>query len=489
MPHSHTHTESEWETIIGLEIHAELNTKSKLFSVAPNRFGDEPNVNITEVCTGQPGALPVLNEEAVKKAVQFGCAINAKIPYFSKFDRKSYFYPDSPRNFQITQFDEPIVVGGEVIAEVDGVEMTFGVDRAHLEDDAGMLKHFSNFAGVDYNRAGVPLIEIVSKPCIHSSKQASAYAMAVRAILQYIDASDCNMEEGSLRIDTNISVRKKGEKHFRNKIEIKNMNSFSFMEMAIEAEVKRQIREYEANPDKDPNEVILQSTYRWDPDKKQTVMMRRKEGADDYRYFPEPDLPPILVTQAYIDEIKKGLPELPLQRERRYIHDLGLAPDSAFILVSEKKLADYFEEALKTHMNAKVICNWIITEFAGRLKESGKSLLETGIAPSHVAKLVKMIDDKVITGRIAKSVADAMVATPGTDPEAIVAANPDFQPVHDTGEIEILVDKVLAENPQSIADYKAGRDKAFAFLVGQVMKLSRGKASPEIVNQLLKSKM
>jgi aspartyl-tRNA(Asn)/glutamyl-tRNA(Gln) amidotransferase subunit B len=218
-------------------------------------------------------------------------------------------------------------------------------------------------------------------------------------------------------------------------------------------------------------------------------MMRRKEGADDYRYFPEPDLPPILVTQAYIDEIKKGLPELPLQRERRYVHDLGLAPDSAFILVSEKKLADYFEEALKTHMNAKVICNWIITEFAGRLKESGKSLLETGIVPSQVAKLVKMIDDKVITGRIAKSVADAMVAAPGTDPEAIVAANPDFQPVHDTGEIEILVDKVLAENPQSITDYKAGKDKAFAFLVGQVMKLSRGKASPEVVNQLLKSKM
>lgn len=487
MTHSHKH--SDWETIIGLEIHAELNTKSKLFSVAPNRFGDEPNVNITEVCTGQPGALPVLNVEAIRKAVQFGCAINAKIPPFSKFDRKSYFYPDSPRNFQITQFDEPIVVGGEVVAEVEGEEMTFYVDRAHLEDDAGMLKHFSNFAGVDYNRAGVPLIEIVSKPCIHSAKQASAYAMAVRAILQYIDASDCNMEEGSLRIDTNISVRKKGEKEFRNKVEIKNMNSFSFMEMAIEAEVKRQIREYESHPDKDPQEVIQQSTFRWDPEKKQTVLMRRKEGADDYRYFPEPDLPPILVSQAYVDEIRAGLPELPLQRERRYVKELGVSPDSAFILVSEKRLADYFEEALKTHMNPKAVCNWVITEFAGRLKESGKSIVETKILPAHVGMLVKMIDSKAITGRIAKSVADDMVTHPGKSPEEIVAANPDYQPVHDTGEIEQLVDKVLAENPQSIEDYRAGREKAFAFLVGQVMKLSRGKASPEVVNTLLKGKI
>jgi aspartyl-tRNA(Asn)/glutamyl-tRNA(Gln) amidotransferase subunit B len=421
--------------------------------------------------------------------VQFGCAINATIPPFSKFDRKSYFYPDSPRNFQITQFDEPIVVGGEVVAEVDGVEKTFAVDRAHLEDDAGMLKHFSNFAGVDYNRAGVPLIEIVSKPCIHSAKEASAYAMAVRAILQYIDASDCNMEEGSLRMDTNISVRKKGEQGFRNKIEIKNMNSFSFMEMAIEAEVKRQIREYESNPNKDPNEVIQQSTYRWDPEKKQTVLMRRKEAADDYRYFPEPDLPPILVSAAYVEEIRNNLPELPLQRERRYVHDLGISPDSAFILVSEKKLADYFEEALKTHHNPKLVCNWIITEFAGRFKESGKSLHDTAIRPAHVGGLVKLIDTKVITGRIAKSVADDMVAKPGTAPEEIVAANPDYQPVHDTGEIAILVDKVLAENPQSVQDYKAGRDKAFAFLVGQVMKLSKGKASPDVVNELLKSKM
>lgn len=480
---------ANWETVIGLEIHAELNTKSKLFSVAPNRFGDEPNTNITEVCTGQPGALPVLNKEAVRKAVQFGCAINAKIAKFSKFDRKSYFYPDSPRNFQITQFDEPIVIGGTVVAELHGHEIAFAVNRVHLEDDAGMLKHFSTFAGVDYNRAGVPLIEIVSEPCIHSPQEAVAYCMAVKAILQYIDASDCNMEEGSLRVDANISVRPKGEKTLRNKIEIKNMNSFSNMEMALEAEIKRQIREYTNHPNKDHKDVIQQATYRWDPDKKETVIMRRKEQADDYRYFPEPDLPPIVLTDAYINQIKEALPELPLQRERRYIKDLGLPPDNAFLIVSDKPSADYFEEALKICGNARSLCNWMVVEFSGRLKDTGKTLVEYGIPSGHIAKLVKMIDAGTITGKIAKSVADDMVANPGKDPEEIVKANPDYQPVHDTGEIGILVDQVLAANPSSIADYRDGREKAFGFLVGQVMKLSRGKASPQVVNDLLKERI
>lgn len=480
---------SEWEVVIGLEIHAELNTKSKLFSSAPNRFGDEPNTNISEVCTGQPGALPVLNKEAVKKAVQFGCAINANVAKYSKFDRKSYFYPDSPRNFQITQYDEPIVIGGTVIAEVDGKEQSFAVNRAHLEDDAGMLKHFTNFAGVDYNRAGVPLLEIVSEPCIHSAKEASAYAMAIKAILQYIDASDCNMEEGSLRMDVNVSIRKQGEKELRNKTEIKNMNSFSNMELAIDAEIKRQIREYTANPDKPHKEVISQSTYRWDPETKQTVLMRSKEQAMDYRYFPEPDLLPIVLTDAYINEIRAALPELPLQRERRYVSAMGLPPHNAFILTSDKPLADYFEECLKICPNARSLCNWLIVEFAGRFKDTGKSLLTSGITPQQVAKLVNMIDKGLITGKIAKSVADDMVATPGKDCEAIVAENPDYSPVHDQGEILLLVDKVLSENAQSIEDYKSGRDRAFAFLVGQVMKLSRGKASPQVVNDLLKKRI
>lgn len=479
----------KWETVIGLEIHAELNTKSKLFSRAPNRFGDEPNTNISEVCTGQPGALPVLNKEAVRKAVQFGCAINAKIAPFSKFDRKSYFYPDSPRNFQITQFDEPTVIGGTVIAEVGGEEKAFAVNRVHLEDDAGMLKHFSTFAGVDYNRAGVPLIEIVSEPCIHSPKEAVAYAMAVKAILQYIDASDCNMEEGSLRVDANVSVRLKGEQELRNKTEIKNMNSFSNMEMAIQSEINRQIKEYMAHPARPVNEVIAQATYRWDPEKKQTVLMRTKERAQDYRYFPEPDLVPIILSEAYIEEVRSSLPELPLQRERRYVAQLELSPHSAFVLTSEKALADYFEECLKTCSNARSLCNWLIVEFAGRLKDTGKTMLTCGIPPQQVSKLVNMIDKGTITGRIAKDVADDMLAHPEKDCERIVAENPDYSPVHDQGEIARLVDQVVAEHPQSVADYKAGRDKAFGFLVGQVMKLSRGKASPQVVNDLLKQKV
>lgn len=478
-----------WETVIGLEIHAELNTKSKLFSTAPNRFGDEPNTNITEVCTGQPGALPVLNKEAVKKAVQFGLAIDATIAKFSKFDRKSYFYPDSPRNFQITQFEEPIVIGGCVIAEVDGEEKAFQVNRVHLEDDAGMLKHFPTFAGVDYNRAGVPLIEIVSEPCIHNSKEAVAYAMAVRAILQYIDASDCNMEEGSLRIDANISVRPIGEKGLRNKIEIKNMNSFSNMAIAIESEIKRQIKEYTSNPDVPHAQVIKQSTYRFDPAKKDTVLMRLKEQAEDYRYFPEPDLVPIILTEKYIEDIRTTLPELPLQRERRYINELKLSPDSAFILTSDKLIADYFEEARKHCSNAKALCNWIIIEFAGRFKDTGKTIVNSGIPSSHLAKLICMIDEGKITGRMAKDIADDMVANPGKDPESIVSENPDYNPVSDHSEIEKFVDIVIAENPQSIVDFKAGRDKAFAFLVGQVMKMTKGKATPSIVNELLKKKI
>jgi len=490
MTNKHNHpSHDNWEAVIGLEIHVELNTKSKLFSSAPNHFGDEPNRNITEVCTGQPGALPVLNKEAVRKAVQFGCAIQAEIAKFSKFDRKSYFYPDSPRNFQITQYDYPIVKGGTVIAEVDGVEMSFAVNRAHLEDDAGMLKHFSTFAGVDYNRAGCPLIEIVSEPCIHTAREAVAYATAVKAILQYIDVSDCNMEEGSLRVDTNISVRPKGEKGLRNKIEIKNMNSFSYMEMAIKAEIFRQIEAYEKHPHLPHETVIHHSTYRWDPEKKETVLMRRKESADDYRYFPEPDLVPIVLTDAYIDEIKQGLPELPLERERRYVRDFGLSPHQAFALTSEKRLADYFEIALKGCSNARSLSNWILVEFPGRLKDKGQDVISIGIKPEHLTSLINFIEKGKITGKIAKSVVDDMVANPGKDPSEIISANSDYQPLDDQAEIERMVDSVLASQTQSIVDFKAGRDKAFAFLVGQVMKMCKGKASPQIVNDLLKQKI
>lgn len=481
--------EREWEAVIGLEIHAELNTKSKLFSAAPNRFGDAPNSNISVVCTGQPGALPVLNKEAVHKAVLLGCALGAQVCRFSKFDRKSYFYPDSPRNYQITQFDQPIILGGQVTAEVDGEDKVFTVNRAHLEDDAGMLKHHPTCACIDYNRAGVPLIEIVSDPCIHSPQEAVAYARMMRAILQYIDICDCNMQEGSLRFDANISVRPRGESTLRHKVEIKNMNSFSIMEMALTAEIKRQITAYRKQAKADPSSVITQDTYRWDPDLGKTVLMRRKENADDYRYFPEPDLVPIVLSEAYIEEIRAELPELPLERERRYVDNFGLARQSAFLLASDKVLADYFEEALSVSDNARGLSNWLITEFPGRLRESGKSLWELGIPAKHVGKLLVLIDSQSITGKIAKQVASDMIANPSLDPEEIVAGNPDYQAVHDITEIESLVYQVIEQNPQSVADFRGGKQKAFGFLVGQVMKLSRGKASPQVVNQLLKDKV
>lgn len=481
--------QSGWEAIIGLEIHVQLNTQTKIFSLAPNRFGDEPNTNIDSISTGQPGTLPVLNKAAVAKAVQFGCAVGSKIAKFSQFDRKSYFYPDSPRNFQITQFEHPLIVGGSVSAEVDQEIITFPIEHAHLEDDAGMLKHFSSFAGVDYNRAGVPLIEIVSEPCMHSAKEAVAYAMTIRSIMLYLEASDCNMEEGALRIDANISVRRKGEKQLRNKIEIKNMNSFSNMEIAIDSEIKRQVRLYNENPDTDPDLIIQRGTYRFDIEKGENILMREKEEAADYRYFPEPDLLPLVITDEYIETIRASLPELPHQRFKRYSEELELSTYNASILIADKKLSDFFETGLEHTKNAKSLCNWITVEFVGRLKEKGISLSKSGIESRHIANLVEMIDKGTITGRMAKEIADIMVENPGKDSSTIVEENPQFKPLEDVSEIEPIVDRVIEENPQSIADYKAGRTKALAFLVGQIMKQTKGKASPAIVNKLLITKI
>jgi aspartyl-tRNA(Asn)/glutamyl-tRNA(Gln) amidotransferase subunit B len=348
----------------------------------------------------------------VEIAVRFGCAVNAQIAEFSKFDRKSYFYPDSPRNFQITQFDMPIVIGGEVIADVEGKSKTFAIHHAHLEDDAGMLKHFSDFAGVDYNRAGVPLLEIVSEPCMSSPADATAFATTLKAIMEYLDVSDCNMEEGSMRIDTNVSVRPKGDKTLRNKVEIKNLNSFSYMEMGIESEIRRQIRAYTERPHEDPNVVVPSSTVRLDLDKKETILMRSKEEARDYRYFPEPDLPPIILTKEYIEKVKRDLPELPHERFKRYLSDLKLTEYNASILVNDKQLSDYYEEALKVCKNASALCNWVTVEFVGRFKDSGTPLYKSGILPEHIAALVSFIDSKKITGRIAKEVADIMAKTP-----------------------------------------------------------------------------
>ncbi len=478
---------SDWEPIIGLEIHAQLNTASKLFSSDANRFGDAPNSNISELSVALPGSLPVLNKEAVRKAVLFGLAVSGDVQLVSRFDRKSYFYPDCPRNYQITQYDHPLIRGGCVRALVQGIEKQFQINRIQLEDDAGMLKHFSQFAGVDFNRSGVPLIEIVSEPCMHSAQDAVAYAMAIRSILDYLDVSDCNMEEGSIRFDVNVSVRKKGETGLRNRIEIKNMNSFSNLEEAINHEIERQIEIYEKDPVTPHKQLVLQSTYRWDQETLKTVLMRSKEDAEDYRYFPDPDLLPLVLTKTEVQELQKKVPELPLEKEKRYIHELGLSELQSYFLTSNKKMATFFEEALQYCSEPKHVANWIAVEFTGRLKEQGMAIYESAITPKAVGQLVHMlVVSKEITGPSAKFVADKMVLHPNLSPQEIVQAHPHLKPVHDKEFISNIAEKVVLANGPTVQEYLKGRDRVFAFLVGQVMKETKGSASPDAVNSALK---
>lgn len=473
----------EYEPVIGLEVHVKLKTRTKLFSSAPNQFGAEPNTNIGLTDTAQPGTLPILNREAVNKALLFALAIGADIAHVSQFDRKSYFYPDSPRNFQITQFYKPIMHRGQIVTRVGDETKTFPVEHAHIEDDAGMLKHCSSFAGVDYNRAGVPLLEIVSEPCMHSAEDAVAYASAIKAIMEYIGASDTNMEEGSMRFDVNVSLRPKGSSELWPKAEIKNMNSFTNMKLAIAAEIRRQLAIYEEGG------TVAGETFRFDLETNQVVKMRSKEDAADYRYFPEPDLPPLVVTEEQIDALRKNLPELPRNRYDRYVNELKISEYNAQLLVNDKTLSDYFEGALALCNNPIALCNWITVEFVGRFKDLGTSLPSSGIPPKHIAALVNMIDDKTINGKIAKKVADIMIEHPAKHPTNIVDENPGFKPMTDTGAIGAIIDDVLAKNAQSVTDYKNGMGRAFNFLIGQVMKETKGSADPATVNKLLKEKL
>jgi aspartyl-tRNA(Asn)/glutamyl-tRNA(Gln) amidotransferase subunit B len=478
-----------WQPVIGLEIHVQLNTQTKLFASSANRFGDEPNTNISVVCTAQPGTLPKLNKAAVDKAIRLGLALNSTINRISTFDRKSYFYPDSPRNYQITQFYTPIIQGGFIEGSVKGVSRCFSITSAHLEDDAGMLKHFTNFAGVDYNRAGSALIEIVSEPCMHSAEEAVAYAQALKELMIHLDITDGNMEEGSLRMDVNISVRPMGSTELRNRIEIKNINSFAFMHMAIEAEIKRQISAYTSAPDKSWDEIIPRSTYRFDTEKKEIVLMRVKEAAEDYRYFPEPDLPPLHLSQEHIDRIKQTLPQLPSIRRQRYQKDYGLSDQVIETLLYDPFLCSFFDQVLQLCPHPKSVITWMLVELQGKLKELNLNLKSSKIKPENLAQLVLMIESKTITGKLAKTVVDRMIADPHLSPEAIVANDENLKPMSDQGSIEALVIQVLEAHPQSVIDFKHGKDKALAFLVGQVMKLSKGTASPDIVNQILKQKI
>lgn len=469
----------EYEVVIGLEVHAELSTKTKIYCGCPTEFGSAPNTHCCPVCTGMPGALPVLNEKVVEYAVRAGLATNCEIAKESKQDRKNYFYPDTPRAYQISQFDLPLCAHGHVDVVVDGKEKTIGITRIHIEDDAGKLVH-DNYTGgtlVDLNRAGVPLIEIVSEPDMRSAEEAVAYVERLKGILEYIGVSDCKMQEGSLRADVNLSLRPVGQEKFGTRTETKNLNSFRAIARSIEFEIQRQKEILESGG------KVYQETRRWDDEAGEGYAMRTKEEANDYRYFPEPDLMPIRLSDEYINNIKDTLPELPESRKKRYIEELGLPEYDAGIITSSKTLSDFFESATKSCGNAKAVSNWIMTDIIRIAREKGIEYNELPFTSEQFAKLITLIDKGTISGSIAKKVFEEMVET-GKEPEKIVEEKGLVQ-ISDEGAIKEVVDKIIATNPQSVEDYKNGKDRALGFLVGQCMKEMKGKGNPQILNKLI----
>jgi len=466
----------DYEVVIGLEVHAELSTKTKIYCSCSTEFGGEPNTHCCPVCTGMPGALPVLNKKVVEYAVKAGLAMNCEIAKDSKQDRKNYFYPDLPKAYQISQFDLPLCYKGHLDINVDGIEKTIGITRIHIEEDAGKLNHdeYGGEALVDLNRACVPLIEIVSEPDMRSAQEAKAYVEKIKSILEYLEVSDCKMQEGSLRADVNLSIRKKGETKFGTRTETKNLNSFKAIVRSIEFEIDRQIKAVEKG------EEIVQETRRWDDDRGIGYAMRGKEDAHDYRYFPEPDLSLIKLTDEYINNIRNSLPELPESRKQRYIKDFELPEYDANIITASKKLADLFDEAVKTSKNPKSISNWIMGDLTRMMSEN--NVEDVPFTGTDLAKLVGLIDNGKISSAIAKKVFEDMFAN-GKDPEKIVEEKGMLQ-ISDEGAIKEIVMKVLENNPQSIADFKAGKDKALGFLVGQAMKESKGKANPQMLNKM-----
>ncbi|AZR72068.1 aspartyl/glutamyl-tRNA amidotransferase subunit B [Anoxybacter fermentans] len=478
-----------FEIIIGLEVHAQLATKSKIFCGCSTEFGAEPNVHTCPVCLGMPGVLPVLNKKAVEYAVKAGLALNCEIASFSKFDRKNYFYPDLPKAYQISQYDLPLCKNGYIDVEDDNGE-TFRVriNRIHLEEDAGKLVHGtganiteSDAALVDLNRAGVPLIEIVTEPDIHSPAQARAYLITLKSILKYLGVSDCNMEEGSLRVDANVSIRPVGSKEFGTKTELKNMNSFKALERALEYEVERQAEVIKSGG------KVVQETRTWDEKAGKTVSMRSKEEAHDYRYFPEPDLVPIKLDREWIEEIRASIGELPKEKKQRFIEQYGLPEYDAGVLTQDKALADFFEDAAKEYHDPKAVSNWVMGDFLRLVKEENIDYGDLKITGSQLAEMLKLIDKGTISSKIAKTVFEEMFKT-GKNPKTIVEEKGLIQ-ISDESVLEGIVQKVLDANPQAIADYKAGKDRAIKFLMGQVMKETRGKANPQLVNKILMEKL
>ena len=469
----------DYEVVIGLEIHAELKTKTKIFCSCKNEFGDEPNTHCCPVCMAMPGALPVLNEKVVEYAVKAGLATGCTISKDSKNDRKNYFYPDTPRAYQISQFDKPLCEHGSVEIEDDnGNKKDIGILRIHIEDDAGKLNHNEFGAGslIDLNRAGVPLIEIVSMPDMRSAKEAEKYMRKIKSVLEYIEVSDCKMEEGSLRADVNVSVRKKGVKEFGTRTEMKNMSSFRSIVRAIEYEAERQIDVIE-NGGK-----IYQTTLRWDDISGKTFAMRDKEDAQDYRYFPEPDLVAIRLSDEYIENVRKSLPELPESRRERYLTQYKLSEKDARLLTASKYLSDLFEGALKECGNAKAVANWILSDISRILNENEMEPNEIPFTSSELAKLVTLIDKGTISSAIAKKVIEELFENP-QDPEIIIKEKGWIQ-ISDEDAIKEVVMKILEANPQSVADYKGGKDRALGFLVGQAMKETKGKANPGMLNKM-----
>ncbi len=474
-----------WEAVIGLEIHAQLATKSKIFSGAATAYGAEPNTQACLVDLGYPGVLPVLNEEVVRMAAKFGLAINATVAPRSVFARKNYFYPDLPKGYQISQYELPIVEHGELfITDNDGNLKRIGVTRAHLEEDAGKSVHegLANSSGIDLNRAGTPLLEIVSEPDLRSAKEAAAYMRKIHTLVRYLEISDGNMQEGSFRCDANISVRPRGQEEFGTRTEIKNLNSFRFVEKAINFEIDRQIDVLE-----DGGEVV-QETRLYDSANDETRPMRSKEEANDYRYFPDPDLLPVEIDSAFIDAVRETLPELPDAKQQRFVADYGLKADDADILVTNKALADYFEAvAAGTAAKPQLAANWVIGDLVGALKREGIAIEASKIAAAHLAQLLDRIEDHTISGKIAKEVFEAMWDGEGSADEIIDARG--LKQITDTSAIETIVDKVIEANPGQVAEYKAGKDKLIGYFVGQVMKETGGKANPGQVNAILKEKL
>ena len=473
----------KWEIICGLEIHCQIISKSKIFSGASTEFGVDANENVSFVDVAMPGMLPVLNMECVKQAVKTGLGLNAKINKFSQFSRKNYFYADLPQGYQITQEKHPIIGEGKVFIDLsDGSTKEIGIERIHIEQDTGKSIHDIDpkKSFIDYNRAGVGLMEIVTKPDFRSPEEAGAFLRKLRSIVRYLGTCDGNMDEGSMRCDASVSIRKVGETGFRPRCEVKNVNSVKFVMQAIEAEAKRQLEIYEKG------ESFEQESRQFDPASGITKFMRKKEYAHEYRQFPEPDLPPLILTDEFIEEIKSQLVELPDEKKRRYITQMGLTAYDAMVICENKEVAEFFEEASEGH-DAKKVANWLMGDFFAMLNKKGVDINNSPVSAKNLGKLVELISKDVISGKIAKDVFEIMAET-GGDPEVIVEEK-GLKQVTDTSQIEAIVDEIIANNPDNVASYKAGKNNLLGWFVGQVMKQSQGKANPGVVNKLLRDKL